>query len=116
MGPVAARNGTRQLWSDMVDDMDISVVVKRLETFEHKRLRISNSTSGLQLKQIIAEAWGDAHAEQRLCHGMTVVVDDKALALYNITDGDVIHVGLQQCARQLGRIGSSSSRGQSRAS
>ena len=87
MDPVAACSG-------MVDDTEVSFIIKRLETFEHKRLCISNSATGLQLKHMIAEAWGDAHTEQRLCYGMTVTDDDKTLAFYDIINGAV---GLRHC-------------------
>ena len=59
-----AQNGKRQLWADMVDD--VSVTIKRIETFEHKRMRVATSCTGGELKQMIAAVWAIEQSEQTL--------------------------------------------------
>ena len=38
----AAQNGKRQLWADMVEE-SVSITIKRIETFEHKRMPIATT-------------------------------------------------------------------------
>ena len=87
----AAQNGKRQLWADMVDD--VSVTIKRIETFEHKRMRIATTCTGGELKQMIAAVWAMEQSEQMLIINGGVVGDDETLDAYNITDNTVVHLG-----------------------
>jgi len=93
----AAQNGKRQLWADMADD--VSVTIKRIETFEHKRMRVATSCTGGELKQMIAAVWAMEQSEQMLIINGGVVGDDETLDAYNITDNTVVHLGWKQHTR-----------------
>ena len=92
----AAQNGKRQLWADMADD--VSITIKRIETFEHKRMRVATSCTGGELKHMIAAVWAIEQSEQTLII-RGVVGDDETLDAYNITDNTVIHLGWKQHTR-----------------
>ena len=93
----AAQNGKRQLWADMADD--VSITIKRIETFEHKRMRVATSCTGGELKQMIAAVWAMEQSEQMLIINGGVVGDDETLDAYNITDNTVVHLGWKQHTR-----------------
>jgi len=93
----AAQNGKRQLWADMADD--VSITIKRIETFEHKRMRVATSSTGGELKQMIAAVWAMEQSEQMLIINGGVVGDDETLDAYNITDNTVVHLGWKQHKR-----------------
>ena len=78
---------------------DVSVTIKRIETFEHKRMRIATTCTGGELKQMIAAVWAMEQSEQMLIINGGVVVDDETLDAYNITDNTVVHLGWKQHKR-----------------
>ena len=93
-----AQNGKRQLWADMVDE-NVTITIKRIETFEHKRMRVATSCTGGELKHMIAAVWAIEQSEQTLIIRGVVVGDDQTLDAHNIMDHTEVHLGWKQHTR-----------------
>ena len=89
---VGARMVSRKQWSEFGED--VVVVVKRIETFEHKRIRINTMSTVGEFKKQAHQKWNDIQENQRFIFGLEVLDDDcKLIGLYDIADGSVVHMG-----------------------
>ena len=87
-------NNKRKLWSEICED--IAVVVKRIETLEHKRITLNTMQTVGDLKMLIKGWWGDELDEQKLIIGAEVLADDGiVLGMYSISDKSIIHLAWQ---------------------
>ena len=90
-------NNKRKLWSELSED--ITVVVKRIETLEHKRIILNTMQTVGELKTMIKGWWGDEPDEQKLIIGTEVLVDDTVLGMYGISDKSIIHLAWRRSRR-----------------
>ena len=93
-GPIS-ENSKRKMWSEL--SQEITVVVKRIETLEHKRITLNTMQTVGDLKKMIKGWWGDEQDEQKLIIGAEVLVDDGiVLGMYGISDKSIIHLAWQR--------------------
>ena len=91
-------NNKRKMRSELCED--ITVVVKRIETLEHKRITLNTMQTVGDLKEMIKGWWGDEPDEQRLIVGTEVLADDGiVLGMYGISDKSIIHLAWQRSRR-----------------
>ena len=90
-------NNKRKMWSELSED--ITVVVKRIETLEHKRIILNTMQTVGDLKLMIKGWWGDEPDEQKLIIGTEVLVDDIVLGMYGISDKSIIHLAWRRSVR-----------------
>ena len=78
-------------WGDFCED--VVIVVKRLETFEHKRLKLSTMNTIGDMKDMITDVYGDERGDQKLTYGTEVLANDSnTIGLHGIADASMIYL------------------------
>ena len=78
-------------WSEF--SKDIVVVVKRMETFEQKRIKLNTMNTIGDLMNKIRDVYGENIEDQNLVHGTEVLANNcNTLDMHDITDASTIYL------------------------
>ena len=90
-GPKSDITKQSKQWGDFCED--VVIVVKRLETFEHKRLKLSTMNTIGDMKDMITDVYGDERGDQKLTYGTEVLANDSnTIGLHGIADASMIYL------------------------